>query len=105
MEATVDVEPNEIFRLVVAVGLAPLVFGLARRLRLPSARWPFLFMYLAVAFSYLATVMEEVFAPQVFALQVFDVLQHALTAIGAIAFALAARAVRAEVVKARGGAA
>jgi hypothetical protein len=100
MEATVDVEPNEIFRLVVAVGLAPLVFGLARRLRLPSARWPFLFMYLAVAFSYLATVMEEVFAPQV-----FDVLQHALAAIGAIAFALAARAVRAEVVKARGGAA
>jgi hypothetical protein len=100
MKATVAMEPNEIFRFAVAVGLAPLVFALARKLRVTAARWPFFIMYSAVATGYLMTVMEEVFAPEV-----FNVFQHAFSAVGAIAFVVAARAFHQEVTRSRGGAA
>jgi ABC-type Na+ efflux pump permease subunit len=99
MKATVLLEPNEIFRFAVAVGLAPLVAVLARKLRLSSARWPFFAMYSAIATSYLMTILGSVFAPDL-----FNLLEHASSAVGAIAFALAARAFRRDVAKTRGDA-
>jgi ABC-type Na+ efflux pump permease subunit len=100
MKATVLLEPNEILRFAVAVGLAPLVAVLARKLRLSSARWPFFAMYSAIATSYLMTILGSAFAPDL-----FNLLEHASSAVGAIAFALAARAFRRDVAKTRGGAA
>jgi ABC-type Na+ efflux pump permease subunit len=100
MKATVLLEPNEIFRFALAVGLAPLVGVLARKLRLSSARWPFFAMYSAIATSYLMTILGSVFAPDL-----FNLLEHASSAVGAIAFILAARAFRKDVAKARGDAA
>jgi ABC-type Na+ efflux pump permease subunit len=99
MKATVLLEPNEIFRFAVAVGLAPLVAVLARKLRLSSARWPFFAMYSAIATSYLMTILGSVFAPDL-----FNLLEHASSAVGAIAFTLAALAFRRDVAKTRGDA-
>jgi hypothetical protein len=99
MKATVLVEPNEVFRFAVAVGVAPLVAVLARRLRLSSARWPFFTMYSAVATSYLMTVLGSLFAPEV-----FNILEHASSAVGAVAFAFAAHALRRDIAKTRGDA-
>jgi hypothetical protein len=100
MKATVPMEPSEVFKFALAVGLAPLVFTLARRLRLSSARWPFLVMYVAIASGYLMTVLGAVLAPGL-----FNLLEHAFSAVGAIAFALAARAFRRDVARMREGAA
>jgi hypothetical protein len=99
MKATVLVEPNEIFRFGVAVALTPLIAVLARRLRLSSARWWFFVMYSAIATSYLMTIIGSVVAPDV-----FNLLEHASSAVGAIAFALAARAFRMDVARTRGDA-
>jgi hypothetical protein len=87
-------EPNEVFRLAMALGLAPLVYGLATRLRFPGARWPFGIMYGAFAVGYAMTVLEDVGSRDL-----FNLLQHGCSAIGAVAFALAARAVFVEVVR------
>lgn len=89
-------EPNEFFRLAMALGLAPVVYVLARRLRLPSARWPFGVMYGAFTIGYLMTVLEDFAAPDL-----FNALQHACSMVGAVAFALCARAVHHEFVRAR----
>jgi hypothetical protein len=90
-------EPNELFRLVMALGLAPLVYGLAKGLRFPGARWPFGIMFGSFAVGYAMTVFEDIAAPAT-----FNVLQHACSAVGAVAFAFAARAVFLEVRKSRG---
>jgi hypothetical protein len=88
-------EPNELFRLAMALGLAPLVYGLARQLRFPGARWPFGIMYGSFTAGYAMTVFEG-FAAR----DIFDLLQHACSAVGAIAFLLAARAVYVEMTRA-----
>ncbi len=90
-------EPNEIFRLAMALGLAPLVYALARSLRFPGARLPFAIMYGAFAMGYAMTVLEDVAAHDA-----FDLGQHACSAVGAVAFAFAARAVLLEVRRQRG---
>jgi hypothetical protein len=87
-----SIEPNEIFRLAMALGLAPVVYVLARRLRFPAARWPFGIMYGSFAVGYAMTVFEDFAVPQT-----FNLLQHVCSAVGAIAFAVAARAVYLEV--------
>jgi hypothetical protein len=87
-------EPNEVFRLAMALGLAPLVYALARRLRFPGARWYFGIMYAAFAIGYAMTVLEDLGSREL-----FNLAQHGCSAIGAIAFAMAARAVYAEVAK------
>lgn len=92
-----SIAPNEIFRLVLAFGLAPVAWALARELKFPSATWPFAVMYAAVAISYAMTVVEGLAAPATFAL-----LQHSFTAVGAVAFAMAARAVYMEVRRQKG---
>jgi hypothetical protein len=90
-------EPSEVFRLVMALGLAPLVYALARRLRFPGARWPFGIMYGSFAMGYAMTVIEDFTAPEL-----FNLLQHVCSAVGAVAFAVAARAVCAELARRKG---
>lgn len=92
-------EPNEVFRLAMALGLAPLVYGLARQLVFPGARWPFGIMYGAFAVGYAMTVLEDLAAPGL-----FNVFQHACSTVGAIAFLMAARAVYVEMMKSTRGA-
>jgi hypothetical protein len=53
-------------------------------------------MYGAFAIGYAMTVLEDVGAGEI-----FNLLQHACSAVGAIAFALAARAVLIEVARQR----
>jgi hypothetical protein len=92
------IEPNELFRLAMALGLAPLVYALAKGLRFPGARWPLGIMYGAFAVGYAMTVLEDIMARAT-----FNLLQHGCSAVGAIAFALAARAVYVEVAKQKAG--
>ena len=80
----------------MAVALAPLVYALARRLRFPGARWPFGIMYGSFAVGYAMSVVEDVGARAV-----FNLVQHLCSAVGALAFAWAARAVFVEVAKHR----
>jgi hypothetical protein len=87
-------EPNELFRLALALGLAPLVYGLARQLRFPGARWPFGIMYGSFTVGYAMTVLEDAMAPEF-----FNLLQHVCSAVGAIAFVVAARAVYVEMTR------
>jgi hypothetical protein len=91
-------EPNEVFRLAMALGLAPLVYGLARQLRFPGARWPFGIMYGSFAMGYAMTVFEDLTAPGL-----FNLLQHACATVGAIAFLVAARAVFIEMTRSTEG--
>jgi hypothetical protein len=90
-------EPNEVFRLAMALGLAPLVYGLARRLRFPGTRWYFGIMYAAFTVGYAMTVLEDLGSRDL-----FNLVQHGCSAIGAVAFALAAHSVYVEVAKHRG---
>jgi hypothetical protein len=90
-------EPNEVFRLAMALGLAPLVYALARRLRFPGTRWYFGIMYAAFAIGYAMTVLEDLGSREF-----FNLAQHACSAIGAVAFAMAARSVYVDVTRHRG---
>jgi hypothetical protein len=85
-------EPNEFLRLALAIGLAPIVYGLVRSLRFPTARRPFGVMYGAFTGGYALTVLEDFAASDV-----FNLGHHLCSAVGAIAFAFAAHAVFLEV--------
>ncbi|HEX9092381.1 MAG TPA: hypothetical protein VF902_00210 [Coriobacteriia bacterium] len=85
-------DPHELFTLALALGLAPVVFFLARGLRFHAAHVPFAVMYGAVVVAYLAGVFEAVVAPGL-----LDLVQHVAQLLAAAAFLLGVRAVRVEV--------
>jgi hypothetical protein len=82
-------EPAELFRLLLAVLLAPVVFVLARRLEGARSISCFVASFVAICFSYVFSVVESV----VF-FSFFNMLQHVSYGVGgalALAGAVALR--------------
>jgi hypothetical protein len=79
------VDPTDIFRLILAVGVAPVVWRLGRGLRLPGVRHPFALMYVTITLAYAATILEKSFWREA-----FNMAQHGLSAVAGLAFCWAA---------------
>ncbi|HEX9092566.1 MAG TPA: hypothetical protein VF902_01155 [Coriobacteriia bacterium] len=91
--------PTEVFRLLLSIAMAPLVFGVGRRLSLRRARVPVAVAYAATVFAYLMAVVEHLAAPEL-----FDALQSVGYAVTAIAVLVAALGARRDVLDVTGGA-
>ena len=85
----VDVEPNEVFLLLMAFGLAPVIVSIGYRVRFVQARLGLGIAYASVIAAYIFSIIDE--STQ---LDVFHLLQHACYAIAGIALLFSALATR-----------
>jgi len=64
-------EPAEVFRLTLAILVMPVFLSFARRLRGASWIRPMIAAYTAITFSYVMSILEALWAPEL-----FNTLQH-----------------------------
>lgn len=74
------VEQAEIYQLIVAVLLVPLIFRSLFSIDVPGER-PVIVGLLAMGLAYLFTVLEGFYAPEL-----FNTLEHAMYAVSGVAF-------------------
>jgi hypothetical protein len=79
-------DANDVFRLVLAIGLGAAIFAMAPGIRIPRVKTPFAVGYIAMVVSYLLAILEDV-APS---WKLLHVPQHSLCIVAGAAFFLAA---------------
>jgi hypothetical protein len=80
------VDANEVFRLVLAIGLGAVIFAMAPGIRIPHVKSPFAVGYAAIVISYTLTILEDLGPNWGF----LHVPQHTLYIIAGVAFTFAA---------------
>jgi hypothetical protein len=92
------VDPNDILRFVLALGLAPVAYALGRQLRFPSARVPFVVVYACVVVAQAASMLQPVVT------QIdLGLVWHAALAVAAVAAAATAWRMREDVLRMESG--
>jgi hypothetical protein len=79
-------DPNEVFRLLLATGLGAVIFAMAPGIRIPRVKAPFALGYGAIVISYVLSILEDV-APS---WKFLHLPQHSLFIISGLAFVIAA---------------
>jgi hypothetical protein len=79
-------DPNEVFRLILATGLGAVIFAMAPGIRVPRVKLPFAVGYCAIVVSYLLSILEDIDPSW----KSLHVPQHALFIISGLAFVVAA---------------
>ena len=86
-------QESEIVDLVLAVGLAPLMYSSVRRLEIPG-KAAFLTGFLFMVASYIFTIVESVALPGA-----FNIVEHAALAAAGVSFAVGVWQLRSSLVR------
>lgn len=87
-----------VFRFALALGLTPVVLGIGRRIRMPSARMPFLVGFVAIVVAFGMSAAQPLWNTDI-----LRAVRHITFAIGGFGLAWAAYRARLHVLATTGG--